>query len=133
MYCVLQTKPVIKGFKSFSSRELKAQVSFTDHLFSVVYPSVRLSSCPSARPFVCKLFTFSSSSSLGPLSQFQPNLAQNILWRKWLKFVQIKRPHRFPREDKKDKTKCIDKKIYISRTTGPISTILGEGNSRFYI
>ena len=53
----------------FSSPELKAQVSFSDHVSSAVLPSVRLS--------VCKLFTFSSSSP-EPLGQFQPNLAQSI-------------------------------------------------------
>ena len=58
----------------FSSPELKAQVSFSDCLLSVVRPSVRLFVCPS----VCKLFTFSSSSQ-EPLCQFQPNLAQSIL------------------------------------------------------
>ena len=58
----------------FSSPELKAQVSFSDHLSSVVCLSV----CPSVCPSVCKLFTFSSSSP-EPLGQFQPNLAQSIL------------------------------------------------------
>ena len=53
----------------FSSPELKAQVSFSDHLSSV---------CLSVRPSVCQLFTFSSSSP-EPLSQFQRNLAQSIL------------------------------------------------------
>ena len=51
----------------FSSPELKAQVSFSDHLLSVVCLSV----CPSVRPSVCKIFTFSSSPE--PLDQFQPN------------------------------------------------------------
>ena len=49
--------------KLFSLPELKAQVSFSDHLSSVVCPSV------------CKLFTFSSPE---PMGQFQPNLAQSI-------------------------------------------------------
>ena len=49
----------------FSSPELKAQVSFSDHL-----SSVRPSVCPSVRLSVCKLFTFSSSSP-EPLGQFQ--------------------------------------------------------------
>ena len=57
-----------------SSPELKAQVSFSDHLSSVVCLSVR----PSVRQSVCKLFTFSSSFP-EPLGQFQPNLAQSIL------------------------------------------------------
>ena len=57
-------------FFFFSSPELKAQVSFSDHLSSGGCLSVCLS--------VCKLFTFSSSSP-EPLCQFQPNLAQSIL------------------------------------------------------
>ena len=58
-------------FVFFSSPELKAQVSFSDHLCpSSVCPSVCLSVCPS----VCKLFTFSSSSPES-LGQFQSNLA----------------------------------------------------------
>jgi hypothetical protein len=44
----------------FSSSELKAQMSFSDHLFACRL-SVRLS--------VCKLFTFSTSSP-EPLGQF---------------------------------------------------------------
>ena len=58
---VLTIKPIIKLL--FSSPELKAQVSFSDHLLSFVCLSVRLS-VP-----VCKLFTFSSSSP-EPLYQF---------------------------------------------------------------
>ena len=60
----------------FSSPELKAQVSFYDHLLSVC-------------PYVCKLFTFSSSSQ-EPLGQFKPNLAQSILGRWGFKFIKIK-------------------------------------------
>ena len=62
----------------FSSPELKAQVSFSDHLSSVVCLSARPSVCPSVCLSFCKLFTFSSSSP-EPLGQFQPNLAQSIL------------------------------------------------------
>ena len=69
----------------FSSPELKAQVSFSDHLSSVVCLSVRPSVCLS----VCKLFTFSFSSP-EPLGQFQPNLAQSILGWRGFKFVQMK-------------------------------------------
>ena len=68
--CILK----IGLYRVFSSPELKAQVSFSDHLSSVVCLSVR----PSVRPSVCKLFTFSSSSP-EPLGQIQPNLAQSIL------------------------------------------------------
>ena len=66
----------------FSSPELKAQVSFSDHLSSVFYLSV------------CKLFTFSSSSP-EPLGQFQPNLAQGILEWRGFKFDQMKGPALF--------------------------------------
>ena len=75
---------VIKKTYIFSSPELKAQVSFSDHLSSVVCQSV----CPS----VCKLFTFSSSSP-EPLDQFQSNLAQSILGWRGFKFVQMKFPN----------------------------------------
>ena len=51
----------------FSSPELKAQVSFSDHLLSV---------CPSVCSSVCKLSTFSSSSE--PQGQIQPNMARSI-------------------------------------------------------
>jgi hypothetical protein len=51
--------------------------------------SVRLSVCPSVRPSVCKLFTFSTSSP-EPLRQFQPDLAQIILGGRGFKFVQMK-------------------------------------------
>ena len=64
----------------FSSPELKAQVSISDCLSSVVCLSV----CPS----VCKPFLFSTSSP-EPLGQFQPNLAQSILGWMGFKFVQI--------------------------------------------
>ena len=58
-------------FKVLSSPKLKAQVSFSDRLLSVVCLSVRLSDG-------CKLFIFSTSSP-EPLGQFQSN-----------KFVQVK-------------------------------------------
>ena len=60
------------GDQVFSSPELKAQMSFSDHLSSVV--------CPSVHPYVYKLFTFSSSSS-EPLGQFLPN--------SWVKGIQV--------------------------------------------
>ena len=62
-----------------SSPELKAQVSFSDCLSSVIHLYVRMSACP----HVCKLFTFSSSPE--PLGQFQPNFAQSYL----VKGIQI--------------------------------------------
>ena len=68
-------------FLAHLSWKLKAQVSFSDHLSSVV--------CPSVRPCVCKLFLFSTSSP-EQQGQFQPNLAQSILGWKRFKFVQMK-------------------------------------------
>ena len=68
-----------------SSSELKAQVE----LFSspvVRGPSV----CPSDCLPICKLSTFSYSSS-EPLGQFQPNLAQSNPGLRGFKFVQMKR------------------------------------------
>ena len=62
----------------FSSYGLKAQVSFSDRLLSVVCPF--------------------SSSSPEPLVQFQPNLAQIILGLRGVKFVQMK-VCSFPRGD----------------------------------
>ena len=62
----------------FPSPELKAQVSFSDHLSSFV--------CLLS---VCKLFTFSSSSP-EPHGQFQPNLAQSNLGWRGLKFLKMK-------------------------------------------
>ena len=58
-------------YVSFSSPELKACVSFSDRLASVVRPSVRLS--------VRLLTKFKISSSPKPPDQFQPNLAQITL------------------------------------------------------
>ena len=61
--------------KGFSSTGLKVQVSFSDHLSSIICPSV------------CKLFTFSSSPP-EPLGQFQHNLAQNIFGERGFSFIQ---------------------------------------------
>ena len=109
-----------------SSPELKAQVSFSDHLSSVVCLSVRLSVRLSVCPSICKLFTFSSSSP-EPLGQFQPNLAQSILGSRGFKFVQMKRPALFQGETitKLVKIHYRHLKILVSRTTVPISTKLG--------
>ena len=68
----------------FSSPELKAQVSFSDRLLSVIHLSI------------CKLFTISfySQESLG---QFQPKLAQIILGWRGFNFFLNKGPCPFPR------------------------------------
>ena len=78
------------------------------------------------RPSVRKLLTFSSSSPK-PMGQFQPNLVQSILgWREF-KFVRMKDHALLQGEIIKKKRKFIGeiKKIFFSRTTGPISTKLG--------
>ena len=85
---VFTYSPYIYSWSIFSSPELKAQVSFSDHLSSVVCLSVCLSVRLSVCPSVCKLFTFSSSSP-EPLGQFQPYLAQSILGWRGLKFLTI--------------------------------------------
>ena len=64
----------------FSSPQLKASVSFSDRLLSVVCPSL------------CKLFTFSSCFT-EPHYQFQSNLAQKI------QDCSIEGPRPFPRGD----------------------------------
>ena len=60
-----------------SSLELKAQVSFSDHLSSVVCLSVR----PSVRPSVCLSVNFSHFHLLlqNHWANFNVNLAQSIL------------------------------------------------------
>ena len=67
------------------SSELKAELSFSDHLLSVLGLSV------------CKLFPFSASSP-EPLGQLQPNLAQSILTWRGFNFVQMKGPALFQGE-----------------------------------
>ena len=96
--CLQVVWTLIFGFykllqKFFSSPELKAQVSFSDHLSSVVCLSVRLSVCL----FVCKLFTLSSSTP-EPLGEFEPILAQIMLGWRGFKFVQMKGPALFQGE-----------------------------------
>ena len=59
----------------FGSSEPEAQVSFSDQNLSVVCLRCL---CRSCRRYL-NFFTFSSSSP-EPLGQFQPNLAQSILW-----------------------------------------------------
>ena len=68
-----------------SSPEPKAQVSFSDQNLSV-------DCCCGHR----KLFTFSSSSQ-EPLGQFQPNLAQIILWVKGIQLCSNEGSCPFPR------------------------------------
>ena len=46
---IFNKKEMKKKYIFFSSPELKAQVRFSDHLSSVVCPSVRLSVCLSVR------------------------------------------------------------------------------------
>ena len=77
----------------FSSREPKAQVSFSDQNLSVVRRRCR---CRRRRRCF-KLSTFSSSSP-EPIGQFQPNLAQSILGCRGFKFIQMKDPALFQGE-----------------------------------
>ena len=93
------------------SPELKAQVTF----LIANYCSLSVS----------KLFTFSSSSSPEPPSQFQPNLAKSFFGWRGFKFIQMKGP--FIRGDNYEIAKMHWwnlKNFY--RTTGPISTKLGK-------
>ena len=70
----------------FSSPELKAQVSFSDRLSSVVCLSV------------CKLFLFSTSSQ-EPLGQFQTKLGTKHPWVKGIQFCSNEGPCPLPRGD----------------------------------
>ena len=64
---------------------------FLGHLSWKLRWAFLITCCPSVHLTVCKLFTF-SSSSLEPLGQFQPNLAQSILGWMRFKFVQMNDP-----------------------------------------
>ena len=110
-------------FIRFSSPEPKAQVSFSDQNLSVVRRRRRR--CRRCRRCCRKLFTFSSSSP-DPLGQFQPNLAQSILWWRGFKFVQMKGPAFFKGIYIYEVAKIHsrNKKIFFSRVTEPISTKL---------
>ena len=66
----------------FSSPEQKVQVSFSDHIFSVV--SRRRCRRPSSEP----------------QNWYQPNMAQSILWWRGFKFVQMRGPALFQGEIK---------------------------------
>jgi hypothetical protein len=68
----------------FSSPELKAQVSFSDHLLSVIMQSVRLSVYPSIHPSVnFSIFDFFSRTT-GPISA---KLCTNHPWGRGFRFV----------------------------------------------
>ena len=101
----------------FSSPELKAQVSFSDHLSFVV--------CLSVRPSVCKIFLF------GLLLKNQWPILTNLGTKHpWVKGIQVYTNEGlfpFPRGDncKIVKLHWQHFKIFFSRTDGPISTKLG--------
>ena len=122
-----------KGPHLFSSPELKAQVSFSDHLSSVVCPSVR----PSVRPSVClsvclcvclsvcKLFTFSS---------FFSRTTVHILTKLGTEYPRVKEiqvcskegPHASQKGDNQEIIEINLQllKIFFSRTNRPITTKL---------
>ena len=100
---------------------LKAQVSFSDQNLSVV----RRRRCRSCRR---KLFTFLSHFSPEPLGRFQPNLAQSTPSVKGIHICSNDDPHLFPRGDNNEIAKIHLRhflKIFLSRTTGSISSKLG--------
>ena len=110
----------------FSSPELKAQVSFSDHLSSVVClsvrQSVRLSVRPSVRPSVCKLSPFSSSSP-EPIST---KLDTKYPWVKEIQVCSNEGPRLSQRGDNWEIIKINWQllKIFYFRTTELISTKL---------
>ena len=84
--------------------------------------SVRLSVCP----FVCKLYTFSSSSQ-EPIGQFQPKLGTKHPYVMGIQVCSNEVPRPFPRGDNNEIAKMHwwTLKIFVLRTTGPISPKLG--------
>ena len=98
----------------FSSPELKAQVSFSDRLSSVVCLSV------------CKIFPILDffSKTTGPISN---KLDTKYPWVKGIKVCSNEGPRPFPRENNYEISKIHwwNKKIFFFRTTGPILTKLG--------
>ena len=103
-----------------SSPELKAQVSFSDRLLSIVCSSV----CLSVRLSICLLtihiFNFFSRTT-GPTST---KLDRKHPWVEGIQVCSNERPRPFPRGDNSQNVnlywKCF--KIFLSRTTGPFST-----------
>ena len=76
---VANQKLILVGFLAHLSWKLKWAFLITCRPSSV---------CSSVCLFICKLFTFPSSSP-EPLGQFQPNLAQTILGWRGFEFVQM--------------------------------------------
>ena len=107
----------------FSPPELKAQVSFSDHLSSVVCMSVR----PSVCLFVC-LYTFHIfiffSRTMGLISI---KLGTKYPWVKGIQVCSNEGPRSFPRGNNYEVVKIHwqNLKIFFSRTTEPISNKFG--------
>ena len=99
----------------FNSSEIKTQVSFSDHLLSVVCPCTCL-----------KIFTFLISSE--PLGQIQPNFDQIILGLFAFKFLRMKSHTLFKWKIKATNkhVRCRFSKLFFSRTTGLISAKLAS-------
>ena len=102
----------------FSSSELKARVSFSDCLLSVICLSFCLS--------VCKLFIFSTSSPCSTTGPIPTKLGTKHPWVEGIQVCSNEGSRPFLRGDMSENVKLYWKylKIFFSRTTGLISTKL---------
>jgi hypothetical protein len=104
----------------FSSPELKAQVSFSDHRLSVVrlsvYPSICLSVYPSVNFYIFDFF----SRTTGPILT---RLGTNHPWGEGIQVCSNEGDHLSPRGDNSKRVKMHWKflKIFFSRTSRPNS------------
>ena len=124
LFLHLTLKRVVWNLQLFAhviSFELKAHVSLSDHLLSVVHLTVR----PSVHPSVCELFTFSSSNFPRTTGQISTKLSTKHHWMKRIEAKLFKwsaiRP--FLRGDNMEigKIHWWTFKIFFFKTPGPIS------------